>query len=219
MATALPRDRADLPYAAHLEPADGPLSREGDYDTVLFEDVEFDGPEAGGARFTECAFASVSFNGGRMRRARFNDVWLHTVRWVGTDLAQSGWLDAEVVAGMLAGLEVYDAELRRVSFHHCKFDSVNLRGAVLRDVVFHDCVLRDVDFAGASLTGAAFPGSVLEGVRFDRARLSRVDLRGAAALGIAGGLDGLRGATVSSAQLVELAPLLADTLGIAVRDR
>lgn len=214
-----PRDRTDLPYADQLTVFDGRLGPDEYYDTVLFDGVEWEQPQAGGARFTECAFASAAFTGGRLRRARFNDVWLHAVRLVGTDLSHTGWLDTEVIAGILAGLEVYDAELRRVAFHNCKLDSVNLRGSVLRDVSFTDCLLRDVDFAGAQLTGVTFPGSTLEEVRFDRARLSRVDLADAAALGISGGLESMRGAMVSPVQLLELAPLLADTLGITVRDR
>ncbi|WP_377270056.1 pentapeptide repeat-containing protein [Peterkaempfera sp. SMS 1(5)a] len=213
-----PRERDDLPYADHLVPFQGELGAEEYHDTLLFDGLDLEQPAAGGARFTECAFSSVTITGGRLRRARFNDVWLHTVRWVGTDLSHTAWLDAEVVAGMLAGLEVYDAELRRVAFHNCKLDSVNLRGAQLREVSFTDCLLRDVDFGGAALTEVTFPGSALEGVRFDRATLSRVDLRDATALGIAGGLDSLQGATVSSAQLLDLAPLLAASLGITVKD-
>ena len=167
----------------------------------------------------ESAFSGVTFSRGRLRRARFNDVWLHTVRWVGTDLAETDWLDTDVIASALAGLEMFHAQLRRVAFHSCKFDSVNLRTAALRDVSFVDCVLRDVDFAGAELHGVTFPGSTLEGVRFDKARMYEVDLRGAVGLGIADGFDALRGATISGTQLLELAPMFALALGVTVRNR
>lgn len=103
-------------------------------------------------------------------------------------------------------------------FQQCTFDSVNLRAAGLRDVTFADCLLRDVDFAGARFAGVAFPGSTLERVRFDNVTVDRADLSGAAALGIASGLDSLRGATISGLQLVELAPALARTLGLDVAD-
>ncbi|MEY7980220.1 pentapeptide repeat-containing protein, partial [Streptomyces pilosus] len=43
-----------------------------------------------------------------------------------------------------------------------------------------------------------------------------VDLRGAAALEIARGVDRLSGAVVSTAQLLDLAPVLAAELGIRV---
>jgi len=44
-----------------------------------------------------------------------------------------------------------------------------------------------------------------------------VDLRGAE-LGISGGYESLRGATIDSVQLVTLAPLLARHLGIIVAE-
>ncbi|MFE5210934.1 pentapeptide repeat-containing protein [Streptomyces sp. NPDC056600] len=216
---AVPRELADLPYARHLEPLRGELETEGTYDTVHADDREFQEPRAGGARFVECAFTSVAFEGGRMRRARFNDVWCHTVRWVGTDLAESSWMDATVLSGMLAGVQVFGATLRRVTFSHCKLDSVNWRSAALREVRFEDCLLRDVDFGEATLKDVSFPGTVLDGVRLRGARLSGVDLRGAASLGIADGVEALRGATIDQGQLLDLAPSFAQALGVTVAAR
>ncbi|EPH40146.1 hypothetical protein STRAU_6796 [Streptomyces aurantiacus JA 4570] len=160
----------------------------------------------------------MTFTGGRYRRARFDDVWTHQVRWVGTDLAETAWTDCESGAGLLAGVELFGAQLRRVTFHHCKFDSVNLRAAALRDVTFVDCLLRDVDFGGAGLTRVAFPGTTLDRVRFDNVKADRADLSEAASLSIASGLEAMRGVTISALQLLELAPALADIVGLEVRE-
>ncbi|MGW4092934.1 hypothetical protein [Nocardia sp. NPDC004750] len=48
--------------------------------------------------------------------------------------------------------------------------------------------------------------------------LTALDLRGATALDVADGLDSLRGATISSPQLMDLAPAFARSIGITVRD-
>ncbi|MGV9310639.1 pentapeptide repeat-containing protein [Streptomyces sp. NPDC003691] len=218
--TPAPRALKDLPYARHLTPYDGGLSggEEDDLDCVLLDGGRYEECDAPALKLTESALTSVSFSGGRLRRARLNDVWMHTVRFVGTDLAETSWLDTEVVAGVLAGLEMHGSALRRVVFHQCKLDSVNLRAATLRDVVFADCLLRDADFAGARLTGVSFPGSTVEGGRFAGARLADVDLRGAAELDLVDGVESLRGATISTLQLFDLAPRFAQTLGVAVRD-
>ncbi|WP_204328103.1 pentapeptide repeat-containing protein [Streptomyces aureoverticillatus] len=213
-----PRDLADLPYAHRLEPFEGELEREGDYEAVHFDGCDFEELDGGSAAFAESAFSSVAFNGGRYRRARFDDVWTHQVRWVGADLAESRWTDCESGAGLLAGVELFSAQLRRVTFHHCKFDSVNLRVAALRDVAFVDCLLRDVDFGGAALTQVSFPGSTLDRVRFDDVKADRADLSEAAALGIASGLEAMRGVTISPLQLLELAPALAGVVGLKVRE-
>ncbi|WP_030684129.1 pentapeptide repeat-containing protein [Streptomyces sp. NRRL B-1347] len=217
-AAPAPRDLADLPYAHRLDVFAGELERDGDHESVHFDGGTFADLDGGGTAFLECAFSAVAFEGGRYRRARFNDVWAHQTRWVGVDLAETQWTDCEVGAGLLAGVELHGSRLRRVVFHQCKFDSVNLRAAGLRDVTFVDCLLRDVDFSGARLAGVAFPGSTLERVRFDNVTVDRADLSGAAALGIASGFASLRGATISGLQLVELAPVLAATLGLDVKD-
>ncbi|WP_438297437.1 pentapeptide repeat-containing protein [Streptomyces sp. HUAS TT7] len=137
---------------------------------------------------------------------------------VGTNLAETTWLDSECTAGIFAGTEIHGSEMRRVVFHQCKFDSVNLRATSLKDVVFADCLLRDVDFAGAQLADVRFPGSTLDRARLDRATLTRVDLREASSLGIASGIDALNGATISTPQLFDLAPLLAQHIGLTVSD-
>ncbi|GAB2963321.1 pentapeptide repeat-containing protein [Saccharothrix stipae] len=214
-----PRTIADLPFAPYLEAHDGAeLEPGGDYNVVHIADREFTEPAAGNARFSESALATIRFTDGAMRRSRFNDVWLHGVQVIGTDLAETGWLDAEVVNSAFAGVAMFEAGLSRVSFFGCKLISVNLRGAALRDVTFVNCVLRDVDFTEAELTGVTFPGSTLEDIRFEQVKLKKVDFRDAAELGIRNGCDSLRGATITFTQALDLAPVFAHTLGITVKD-
>ncbi|MGO8883661.1 MAG: pentapeptide repeat-containing protein [Streptosporangiaceae bacterium] len=210
-------DLAALPFAAALTPHQGELNPDTDYDCVHFADATFDDPKAGSSRFAECAFTAVSFQGGQMQRARFLDVWLRDVRLITTSLARTRWADATVGESIAAGVEAFGAQLHRVVFRGCKLDSVNFRGAALTDVCFDHCELRDVDFADAALTRTSFPGSRLRRTDFSRVHLDHVDLRDAE-LGITIGPDSLRGATVSMGQLVDLAPLLAQTLGITVSD-
>lgn len=217
--TGMPREFDSLPYAHRLQPfTDTTLDRDGDYDSVHFNGCAFEDVDGGSTTIGESVFSSVTFTRGRYRRTQFDDVWMHTVRWIGSDLAESGWMDAEFISGLLAGVELFGSQMRRVTFHHCKFDSVNFRTARLRDVSFNGCLLRDVDFSGAALTGVTFPGSTLDQVRIDNAKLTDVDLREAGSLGFASGLEALRGATISTTQLLDLAPSLAQVLGLTVKD-
>ncbi|MFC5909977.1 pentapeptide repeat-containing protein [Streptacidiphilus monticola] len=215
----LPRQLADLSYAAYLEPFQGRrLEPDAAYDSVHLDGGAFEGDEAGGARFIEAALSGVSLTSVGLRQARLNDVWLQGVRLVGCDAAESSWLDAEVGQSVLAGLELWGAGLRRVVFHHCKFDSVNLRGAKLTEVWFVDCVLKEVDFGGAALQQVSFPGSTLDAVHLDQARLRDVDLRQAVRIDLASGVEALRGSTITGHQLLDLAPAFAQALGVRVAD-
>ncbi len=210
-------DLADLPFAAVLTMNRGGLAPDAVYDCDHFDQVSFDEPQAASSRFIECAFTGVSFQGGRLQRARFSGVWLRDVRLVTTGLAETHWVDVVVAGSVAAGVEAFGAQLSRVTFRGCKLDSVNFRDAGLTDVTFDDCDLRDVDFAGATLTSVAFPDSRLTRTDFSRVRMDRTDLRGAE-LGVIIGPDSLRGAIISTAQLVYLAPLLAEIMGIKVSD-
>jgi uncharacterized protein YjbI with pentapeptide repeats len=211
------QDVADLPFAATLAPHAGGLAPGTEYDGLHFDQLSLDEPRAASSRFIECAFTRVSLQGGRLQRARFTDVLLRDVRLIATGLAETRWTDAAVVASMAAGAELFGAELRRVTFRGCKLDSVNFRGAGLTEVTFEDCDLRDVDFAGATLTRTAFPNSRLTKTDLTRVTMDATDLRGAE-LGLIIDSTSLRGAIISTAQLVTLAPVLAETMGITVSD-
>jgi uncharacterized protein YjbI with pentapeptide repeats len=211
------RDLTGIPFAASLTPHSGGLAPGGDYDGVHFDGLSLDEPRAASSRFIECALTGVTFQGGRLTKARFRDVWLRDVRLVATGLGESEWADVTMTDSVAAGAEVYGAELRRVTLRGCKLDSVNFRGASLTEVIFDGCELLDVDFKDATLTRTSFPGSRLTRTDLTSVRMDGTDLRDAE-LGIIIGPDSLRGATISAAQLIHLAPVLAQTMGITVSD-
>jgi uncharacterized protein YjbI with pentapeptide repeats len=211
------RGLAGVPFAAALTPHSGDLAADAVYDGVHFDQLSLDEPQAASSRFIECAFTGVTFQGGRLAKARFRDVWLRDVRMITTGLTQTQWADATFANVVAAGAEWSGADLRQVTLRGCKLDSVNFRGAVLTDVTFDGCELRDTDFAGATLTRAAFPGSRLTRTDLTGVHMDATDLRGAE-LGLIIGPDSLRGAIVSTGQLVYLAPVLAQTMGVTVSD-
>jgi uncharacterized protein YjbI with pentapeptide repeats len=226
-----PRTLDDLQFAPELRAlsedagdGSGELEIDGDYDRVLFSVRSFTDTDAGGARFTECAFTGgTGFDGGRLRRARLSDVWFGETRLVALDMAESSLTDVWFSGCVFAGVQAFSCVGRRVLFRGCKLDSVNFRDCKLTDVVFEDCVLRDVDFASGKLARVRFAGSTLVGADFTRVECKDVDLRGArlgsdSVPGIKAGYDSLSGTRIDSLQLMTLAPLLAQHLGIKVTD-
>ncbi|AHH16109.1 pentapeptide repeat-containing protein [Nocardia nova SH22a] len=214
----MPRDLTDLPYAADLAPLEEPLEPDSEYEQIHLDALAVDEVSAAGSWFHRSALTSVAFTGGSVAHSRFDDVWLRGVRWIGTDLGETRWLDAELVDSAWSGVIAVDAQLHRIRFEGCKLESVNFRAAKLRDVTFADCVLRDVDFSSASLRQVDFPGSRLDGVVLHRATLDKVDLREAATLDLIADIGTLKGAIVTTGQLMEMAPAFARAAGITVRD-
>lgn len=210
------RELDDLPFAAHLRPLDDPLEDEGDYDGALVEGDHSHGAVRN-ARFSECALRAARLTGTDFTATRFADSWLRNTDLTATALLETNWQDVELVESTLAGAELIGARLRRVTFDGCKLDGANLRGAQLREVTFRDCVLRDVDLSGAKLTGVTFPGSRVQ-LALRGTVMEKVDLREAASITVTEGVPSLRGAIISQTQLFELAPLLAASVGLLVRD-
>ncbi|MGI5219744.1 pentapeptide repeat-containing protein [Nocardia sp. CA-290969] len=213
----MPRELTDLSFAKWLEPAAAGLEVDREYDCARFDDVVFTDADLRNTLFGQCAFRSVTVAGGVGGGARFTDCWLHGVRFTGTEMPDSAWMDAELIEGAWSGVEASGAELRRVVFHGCKLDSVNFRNARLTKVEFVDCVLRHVDFGNAKLSEVSFPGSEISALMVRNAQLKKVDFRRAQSIGIAEGVESLRGALVTPAQVLDLAPTLAAAVGLVVQ--
>jgi len=200
-----------------LEPYDGfGLEPDGDYDGLEFREADFGGQDGGGARFMDCALTGCALDETRLHHARVLDSVLTGIRGVGTDLAESTLRDVELVDARLGGVQLHGSVLERVLIRGGKIDYLNLRKARLKDVVFENCVLVEPDFGGARLERVAFVDCVLKGADLSAATLVDVDLRAAAELGIAKGIDRLAGAVISPTQLLDLAPVLAAALGVRV---
>jgi uncharacterized protein YjbI with pentapeptide repeats len=202
-----------------LEPfRGGELEPDGNYDGLEFRELELVGQDGGGARFMDCALTGCAMDETRLQHARVLDSVLTGIRGVGTDLAESTFRDVELIDARLGGVQLHGAVLERVVVRGGKIDYLNLRTAKLKDVVFEGCVLVEPDFAGARLERVEFVDCVLKEADLTSVVLKDVDLRGAAELGIARGVDRLAGAVISSVQLMDLAPVLAVEMGIRVED-
>jgi len=151
----------------------------------------------------------------RARGLTLTDTRLERVDLLSLAAPAAGWRDVEVQASRIGSLELYDANLRRVSFVGCKLGYVNLRGADLADVAFTDCVVEDLDLMRATASRVALTRCRVGRLEVTEARLADVDLRGAQLADISG-IEGLRGVTIGIEQLLDLAPVLAGRLGIRV---
>lgn len=195
--------------------ADAALEKRGDYDAVSFEELDLSHQDAGNATFLDCAIVRCRADGLQLRRARVVASLVTDLRAVSIDAAESSWRDVLLGGGRIGAAIATAAHLARVRVRGVKLDYVNARGAELQDVVFERCVVGEIDFAEAELTNVSFVDTRLDSLNVAGAALDRLDLSGAALRQLSG-LDSLRGAIVSPVQLHDLAPLLAEHLGITV---
>ncbi|GBQ04081.1 hypothetical protein SSP531S_55710 [Streptomyces spongiicola] len=196
----------------------GGLEPDGDYDGVELAGLDLSGGDGAGALFLDCALRDCVLEQTSLVRARFVDSVLTGVRGVGADLAGASLRDSEIVDARLGGVQLHGAALERVLVRGGKIDYLNLRDARLTDVVFEGCVLSEPDFGAARLERVEFRECVLRRADFAGARMRDVDLRRVTELDVARGVEGLSGAVISTAQLMDLAPVFAAQLGVRVED-
>lgn len=163
-----------------------------------------------GCRFTETRSPDVDLCGAAVRETVFERPDFTIVQaWRGR------WTDVRVQGGRLSALEAYDSMWNGVEFVGCKLSFVNLRGSEVNDLILRNCQIEELDVSESSLRRASLEGTHVQRLNFHGARMERVDLRNATYDEITGVAD-MRGTIVSQPQLTELAPLLAQSVGIEV---
>ena len=200
-----------------LTPFAGDLEADGDYDGVELVNLDLTGQNAENSRFLGSRLAGCVLDDVALTQAQIADCVLTDLRAHTLDAIDSAWRDVAVADCRLGAVTAYGAQLTRVRITGGKLDYVNLRDGALTDVVFEDCVIGELDLIGARLLRVTFTGCRVGQLDLTRATLDRVDLRGADYSALRG-LANLRGATISSDQLTDLAPHLAAHLGLTVKD-
>lgn len=193
------------------------LERTGQADRILLEDVDLSGVDLSGGRLTECLLRSVALADTDLSAASVLESGWEWVSAPHLKAPRSTWRDVSIEGSRFGVTELYDAGISGLVLRGCKLDLVNLRNAVLTDVLFEHCTIAELDISGARATRVKFSDCTVGTLEVRDARLKDVDLRGAALSRIVG-LAGLKGAVISEEQLVELAPSLADHLGLVVSE-
>lgn len=192
------------------------LETDGRAERLLFESDDAAGVDLEDAVFTECIFRSVSLQGSPMARVTFGDCRIEEVNAPVLESPESGWWNTAVVGGRIGSAELYGSTFRSVKFERAKLGYLNLRRAKIKDVEFRDVHIEELDAGGANLERVTFIDCTIDTLALNGAKLKDVDLRGAR-LRTLSGITALKGATVSFEQLMDLAPILANELGLRVQ--
>jgi uncharacterized protein YjbI with pentapeptide repeats len=151
-----------------------------------------------------------------LRRARIIESLLADVHGATVEMTDSTWRDSRLSGGRLGAATLTGATWTGIRVRGSKLGFLDLAGARLEDVVFEACQIGGLDVRSARLRSVAFIDCTVDELNLAGATLAKVDLSGARMRSLVG-VESLRGAIVSSEQLVDLAPILAASLGLEVR--
>lgn len=193
------------------------LERTGQGERIALEGADLTGVDLSGGRLTECMFRGVSLLDADLTAGSVIESSWERVSAPHLKAPRSTWRDVVIDDSRFGVAELYDAGLSAVVLRGCKLDLVNLRNAVLTDVLFENCTITELDISGVRATRMRFTDCTVGTLQASGARLKDIDLRGARMNRIVG-LAGLKGALISQEQLSDLAPSLADHLGLVVSE-
>lgn len=172
-----------------------------------------------GKSFTanELRLTKIDATEAKLERTSFSDTELLNSELIATVFSESSWRRVLVKKSRCSGIQLQTSTLKDVAFVDCKLNMANFRFAKLTNVCFEDCVLDEADFYAAQLINVAFQNCSLVKTQFSDATLKQVDLRTSDINDLLG-VSSLKGAIIDSIQLVSLAPVLANQLGIDVKN-
>ena len=181
-------------------------------------EADLSGADLSALSLLSCRFSEVFANDTDLAAARLVDCRLERLSATYLHSPRSTWRTVELVDSRIGAWELYDADVESVLVEDCRLGFVNLAGTAVRDVLIRGTRIDELDLSGIDARRVRFEDCRVGTLRLHGGNLRDVDLRGLE-MRVVSGVGSLSGATISSVQLTELAPLLAEYLGLRVEDR
>lgn len=181
-------------------------------------EADLSGGDLSALTLLSCRFSEVFANDTDLAAARLVDCRLERLSATYLHSPRSTWRTVELLDSRIGAWELYDADVESVLIEECRLGFTNLAGTTVRDLLIRATRIDELDLSGIDAQRVRFEDCQVGTLRLHGGSLSDVDLRGLE-MTVISGVGSLTGATVSSGQLTELAPLLAQHLGLRVEDR
>jgi uncharacterized protein YjbI with pentapeptide repeats len=195
--------------------SDAALEAHGDYEALDLAERDLAGQDARSAAFMGCRIERCRLDDLDLRHARITDTLMADNDATSVNAAEGSWRDSILSGGRVGALTASSATWSGVRLRGIKLDFLDLSGAKVSNTVLEDCVIAELELGEADLRFVRFPGCDIGVLGLSGARLAEVDLS-RATLHTISNVAGLRGATLSADQLIDLAPLLAAHVGIRI---
>lgn len=211
----------ETPAAPRVSPPDLPLefteglaARNAD---LVAARLELDGTTDLSYATLEQCLVSADADFVDLTGATILDVDMSRVRIASLRMRGAGVRRLRIRGGRIGSLDLSEARIGELELRDLRIDYLTLGGAKGSDIEIADCRIRALDMPQAELTRVRFSGTASEEVDPRGLRATDVDLRGLDAMGYLDA-NSLRGTTLSSFQVQQLAPVFAAGLGIQVKD-
>lgn len=192
------------------------LLEDGYIEGVDERGVVFGGPERHGLRILDSRFREAELSGARLIGCRLADVEFISSGGTDLSLAKSSLQDVLISQSRIGAFQAHGGTWTRCTIDGGKVDYLNLRAATISRLIIDNAVIGELDLSEAKIDGITFRNTTIGKIVLTNSRAKRLDLRGAELRGLESNPEGLSGVLISSGQALDLAPALADILGMKI---
>lgn len=182
---------------------------------MLLHGVHLDEAAVKNLLFEHTRISKGSFLNAEFDSAQFANVLVEDSDMSGLLTPTSTFQRAEFRSCRMTGWQAGEALVEDTVFDGCKMDLVGFRFCKFKAVLFKNCLLKAADFQGSSFTDVSFEKCDLAGAEFRQCSVTSLDLRSSEVAEIRY-VEGLKGATISPEQLMDLARQLAFVVGLKI---
>jgi uncharacterized protein YjbI with pentapeptide repeats len=216
--TKKPREPRE-PMAGDVEPATFGAIPD---DESEIEDVRLSHAQLGAERYTlidwrYASFETCSLVGSAWTRSHFTDATFEDCDLANSVYDKCGFERVRFHRGRMTGFTASGCTLADVRIDDALADLSVWRFAKIEHAAVRDCRLTQSDWMAATLRNVHFEGCDFAGADFSQCQLDKVTFARCTFEGVRG-VDGLRGATVDRAALIDLTEPMAVSLGITLAE-
>ena len=194
------------------------LAAGGMVEDLQLAEADLSGSDLSAISLLSCRFSEVFADDTDLAAARLVDCRLERLSATYLHSPRSTWRTVELIDSHIGAWELYDADVESLLMEDCRLGFTNLAGTTVRDLLIRATRIDELDLSGIDAQRVHFEDCRVGTLRLHGGSLRDVDLRGLEMRTVSG-VGSLAGATVSSGQLSELAPLLAQHLELRVTDQ
>ncbi len=164
-----------------------------------------------------CKFNNVDIYESRLQKFRANDFIAERGDMSVVNYSNSTFIRSEFISIRLTGTNFTQTTFLDVVFSSCKLNMANFRYSKFKRVLFVDCEISEADFSGSSFELVVFENCTIEKVRFEQCTVKSLDVSESQISDTFGWLS-MNNVTISPVQLIEISPLIAQEIGLQIRD-
>jgi len=184
------------------------LNNEGEYDSIEISNRVFITKNITCLDIDNCHFKRCNFGKIKGTNIKINNTLIEDSDLSNLNLDRILLDSVDFVGCRMTGFIAINSSIRDATFKNCKLNLAQFRFSHLKNIIFENCILEEADFYNADINNVIFRECNLIKAEMSKTKLFETDFRTSNIAGMNIGIESLKGAVISSTQLIDLSWIL-----------